>query len=293
MVSTDATGVGWTTLLRAALPSLPVVNLLPGIRKSGEADLPSLVQHRPPLVLDRAHVASYAAVCGFPEKDTVPVTYPHLLGFGLQLRAMADPSYPFAAVGGVHLANSIAADRPLAVGEVVGVRVWPENLQPHAKWHTVDFVTEVSSRGDVVWLGRSTYLSRGHADPAVESPARQGASLESVPAGVTWRLSSDVGRRYAHVSGDRNPIHLYPVTARALGFRRQIAHGMWSAARCVAAVENRLPDAVGVDVAFRKPVFLPGTVGFGVRATGQGLAFALTDPRSGAAHVLGRTIARG
>ena len=60
------------------------------------------------------------------------------------------------------------------------------------------------------------------------------------------------------MSGDHNPIHLYPITAKALGFPRQIAHGMWTMARCVAALENRLPDAVRVDVAFKKPVLLPG-----------------------------------
>ena len=89
-------------------------------------------------------------------------------------------------------------------------------------------------------------------------------SLDVVPGRVTWRLSGDLGRRYAAVSGDHNPIHLYPLTAKALGFKRQIAHGMWSLARCVAAVENRLPDAVTVDAAFKKPIFLPGSVAFGV-----------------------------
>ena len=74
-----------------------------------------------------------------------------------------------------------------------------------------------------------------------------------------------VGRRSAAVSADRNPIHLYPLTAKAFGFKRPIAHGMWSAARCVAAIENRLPDAMTVDVLFRKPVFLPSTVAFGCR----------------------------
>jgi acyl dehydratase len=108
------------------------------------------------------------------------------------------------------------------------------------------------------------------------------------PSGVTWRLSGDLGRRYAAVSGDCNPIHLYPVTAKALGFRRQIAHGMWSNARCVAALENRLPDAVTVDVVFRKPIFLPGSVAFGARPTDMGYAFTLTDPRSGAPHLQGR-----
>ena len=93
------------------------------------------------------------------------------------------------------------------------------------------------------------------------------------------------------MSGDHNPIHLYPLTAKALGFRRQIAHGMWSLARCVAALENRLPDAVTVDAAFKKPIFLPGTVA--VRAGRRGrrgrLAFALTSPKSGAPHLVGRT----
>ena len=95
------------------------------------------------------------------------------------------------------------------------------------------------------------------------------------------------------MSGDHNPIHLYPLTAKALGFKRQIAHGMWSLARCVAAVENRLPDAVTVDAAFKKPIFLPGSVAFGVSrheaGHDDGLAFALTSPKSGAPHLVGRT----
>ena len=78
-----------------------------------------------------------------------------------------------------------------------------------------------------------------------EAAARRAARSTRTPTGtVEWRLPGDLGRRYAAVSGDRNPIHLYPLTAKALGFPRQIAHGMWSLARCVAALENRLPDAV-------------------------------------------------
>jgi acyl dehydratase len=114
-----------------------------------------------------------------------------------------------------------------------------------------------------------------------------------VPGRVTWRLGGDVGRRYAAVSGDHNPIHLYPLTAKAFGFRRQIAHGMWSLARCVAALENRLPDAVTVHAAFRKPILLPSTVAFGQDPVNDGpdvgIAFALTSPRSGAPYLVGRT----
>ena len=279
---------GVSTLLRAALPSIPLVNQLPGIRKSG--DFEGLAFKRPAVTIDRPHVTAYAGVCGFPVKDTVPLTYPHLLAFPLHLAILTDPSFPFPAVGAVHLTNSITGHRPVAVGETVTVTTRAAEVRPHPKGETVDVVTSVDTAGEVVWESTSTYLHRGHGDPAATV---DGGPDEIPPGRVTWRLSADLGRRYAAVSGDHNPIHLYPLTAKALGFKRQIAHGMWSLARCVAAVENRLPDAVTVDAAFKKPIFLPGTVAFGVArheaAYDDGLAFALTSPKSRAPHLVGRT----
>ncbi len=106
-----------------------------------------------------------------------------------------------------------------------------------------------------------------------------------------WSLPGDLGRRYAAVSGDYNPIHLYPLTAKALGFNRQIAHGMLTLARCLAALENRLPEMVRVDVAFKKPVFLPSRVAFGSRPLDDGYAFSLSKAGSETLHLLGRTAA--
>ncbi len=275
---------GVTTLVRAALPSIPLVNQLPGIRKTGE--FTGLAFSRPAVTILRPQVTSYAGVCGFPVKDTVPLTYPHLLAFPLHMAILTDPSFPFPAVGAVHLANSITAHRPVAVGETVTVTARADEVRTHPKGRAVDFVTTVDSGGEVVWESSSTYLRRGHGD--AEATAPEGPT--DVPTGrVTWRLPADLGRRYAAVSGDHNPIHLYPLTAKALGFPRQIAHGMWSLARCVAAVENRLPDAVTVEVAFKKPILLPGSVAFGVDATAEGLAFALTSPKNGAPHLVGST----
>ena len=65
------------------------------------------------------------------------------------------------------------------------------------------------------------------------------------------------------VSGDLNPIHMHPLTAKAFGFPTAIAHGMWTKARCLAALHPRLPDHFRVEVQFRKPILLPATVQFG------------------------------
>ena len=100
-----------------------------------------------------------------------------------------------------------------------------------------------------------------------------------------WTLRDDLGRRYAAVSGDHNPIHLHAWSAKPFGFPRAIAHGMWTKARCLAAL--RLPDAFEVVVKFKKPILLPSKVTFGeagdrfaVHAPG-GSARARVAPGSG------------
>ena len=225
----------------------------------------------------------------FPTKDTVPLPYPHLLAFPLHMAIMTDPGFPAPAIGTVHLENSITAHRPIAVGETVGghrLRRRRRSRTPRARSTSSSPWSPPTARPS----GRSTstYLRRGQGDETASS----GSSFpDASPNGIVWKLPGDLGRRYAAVSGDHNPIHLYPLTAKALGFPRQIAHGMWTMARCVAALENRLPDAVRVDVAFKKPVLLPGSVAFGSAPVDGGYAFSLSNPKTGAPHLAGRTTA--
>lgn len=275
-------------MLRAALPSVPVVNQLPGIRKT-KGELTGLERTRTGVTVEREHVERYAAVCGFPVKDTVPLPYPHLLAFDLQMGIMTDPGFPAPAIGTVHLENSITQRRPLGVGETVDVTASVGPARPHPKGTVYDFVTVVTVGDETVWEETSSYLRRGRGDHTAPS----GMTFpDAEPHGIVWRLPADLGRTYAAVSGDRNPIHLYAITAKALGFPRQIAHGMWTMARCVAALENRIPDAATVEVAFKRPVLLPGTVQLGSTPLADGFAFNLTSPKDGSPHLVGRTTNR-
>jgi acyl dehydratase len=96
-------------------------------------------------------------------------------------------------------------------------------------------------------------------------------------------VPGDIGRRYARVSGDANPIHLHPLTAKALGQPAAIAHGMWTKARCLAALEGSLPEAYTVDVRFKLPLRLPARAAFSY----AGGAFAVHDARTGKPHLDG------
>ncbi len=278
-------------MLKAALPAVPVVNQLPGIKKTGGA-LPDRTLERTDVLVERAEVQRYAEVCGFPTKDVAPLPYLHMLAFPLHMALMTDAAFPFPAIGSVHLENSITQHRPVAIGEKVSLSLRADNLRASTKGRAWDMNVTATVGDEVVWESVSTYLRVGDQDPTGTANGDPGTSFTSIdPKGPVWSLPDNLGRSYGAVSGDRNPIHLYPLTAKALGFPRHIAHGMWSKARCIAALENRLPDQVRVEVGFKKPIFLPGKTRFGAEANQAGWDFALVNPKSGAPHLLGRTTA--
>ncbi len=244
-----------STFVRAALTSRGRGGCLPRTR------LALLGRH-----VDAAHLAGYARVCGFSLSDRLPPTYPHVLAFGLQVKLMANRSFPLPLAGLVHVANSITQYRGVAFDEVLDLTVWAQDLRGHPKGALVDLRSEVRVGEELVWSARSSYLARGRKAPPGASTLPPGLSPPGLDVAVPeqgsalLRLPSDLGRRYAAVSGDINPIHLNPLAARAFGFPRAIAHGMWTHARSLAALSGRLPEAFTAQAEFRRPVLLPSVV---------------------------------
>ncbi|HKT84003.1 MAG TPA: MaoC/PaaZ C-terminal domain-containing protein [Solirubrobacterales bacterium] len=272
---------------KAALPMIPGASLLPFV-PGGGGEVPELDLQLAGVVADPAEVSAYAKVCGFALRDSLPPTYPHMLAFPLHMAVMADGGFPFGAVGLVHLENRIEQHRPLAIGEEMTVRVRPTQLRPHPKGKTFSLLTEVTVDGELTWESESTMLRRGKGGEKTESGEAFPTLPADAPASAEWKLGGDLGRRYAGVSGDRNPIHMHSLTAKPLGFPAAIAHGMWTKARCLAALEGRLPDAFAAEVRFRKPILLPGRVEFASAPEGDDILFAVRDAKRQTSHLDGR-----
>lgn len=231
-------------------------------RGASREELPDVRVVRREVAVDLDNLATFAHACGFAFGRQLPIPYPHLLGFPLQMVVMSQRDFPLPLVGSVHVENVIVLNRPLGVQDPLDVTVWAEGLRSHPKGRQVDLVTEVGTAGAVAWRGVSTYLARGteHPEATVSEPPLLTA-LEEVRSGPTWRFDAGTGRRFASIGGDWNPIHVHPVLAKPLGFPTAIAHGMYSYSRCVAALESRLPKGeVTSHVWFRKPIRLPSTV---------------------------------
>lgn len=250
--------------------------------------LPDTRLARDEVTVDPADLAAYDRVCGFPLTDVLPPTYPHMLTFPLQVALMTDRAFPLALPGLVHVRNRIDVLQPVRASATLHLEVWAERFARHRSGATVDLCASVAAGGEEVWRGRSTYLARGAAAP----DGAPGSDVEVTVGDLgrpmaTWRVPDDAGRRYAKVSGDVNPIHLSGLTAKAFGFKRAIAHGMWVKAKALAALSGRLPDALTADVAFKKPLFLPSTVTLSTARAEDGWDLAVRNATSGIEHLVG------
>ena len=242
--------------------------LLDGLRAlrkpalDGAPVLPRQRLVRSAVELSTAGIAAYGRACGFRREQGVPLSYPHVLAFPLHLMLLTHPSFPYPASGMVHLANRIRQHQRLHEGQALRLEVYAERWVAHAKGQALSIATRAYSGGTRVWESDSLYLRRDVADPVGE-PWDDALALqdEGLLRTQRWTLPADLGRRFARVSGDFNPIHTSVLGARLFGFRRAIAHGMWTLGRALAAQQ---PPG-GVDQAqahcdFKLPILLPAQV---------------------------------
>ncbi len=237
------------------------------------------------------HLSRYQEICGFEAGTNVPITWPHILAFPLHLKLLTEKAFPLPLLGLVHLRNTICQHRPIGAGEVLDIAVRLEGQQHTGRGLEFDLVTEVRSAGKRVWEETSTNLYRQSSGTGPDR--KQGAGkpeLVRYPKTLDIKAGESIGRQYGRVSGDLNPIHVHALTAKAFGFPRAIAHGMWSKARVLALLEQQgswQDGPVTVTCQFKKPFFLPGSAQLNWRENESCWDYQLLNARGDAPHLSG------
>lgn len=246
-------------------------------------------------------LTAYQHLLGESASDILPAGFIHALAFPVVMSVMNRDDFPLPLLGMIHLRNVIEYRRPVEFTEPLDIVARAETLRAHRAGTQVDIAVEVRAAGDsaVSWCGVSTYLAKGVFLPGIDkasaAAAPQGFSAPD-PTGL-WELGVDTGRAYAAVSGDFNPIHLSVLSAKALGLRRSIAHGMYLASRALADVGAAKGDAFRWDVVFEAPVFLPARVALEISTAESGDGgwlrsdYVAWSQRSGRRHFSGSVAA--
>ncbi len=266
--------------LKAALGSVP----LPMI-SDRKYEIPDRAIELNGLTVDADHLAAYCHATGLRFGDALPLTYPFVLAFPLAMQLVTARDFPFTAVGAVHAENLIERTREISVSEPLDFRAHVENLREHPKGLLVDAITEISVGRERVWRQVTTFLHQQRTSLS-GGPKPEPKPEEAPPPPLrTWKVDQAMIHRYAAASGDRNPIHMSALSAKAFGFPRAIAHGMWSAAAILGTVEGRIPHAATYAVKFGKPILLPSTVNVYADQVSGGWDLALKHPKKGYPHL--------
>ncbi|MFA5938827.1 MAG: MaoC family dehydratase [Sinimarinibacterium sp.] len=256
-------------------------------RPKGQPKLPALDVEVKDVGVDAQHLAAYAEVCGFEKIDRLPITFPHVMAGALHLHLLTQKTFPFPLLGLVHIRNDIRQQRTLGADERFDLSVRIGESRTVRQGVEFDMLTDLTVGGELVWTEVSTILHRVPA-PKGSSAPRPAPTPSPLADYRSFTAAADIGRRYAPVGHDFNPIHLAPLAARLFGFKRHIAHGMWSLAHCAALLVGELAQAPqALSVQFKQPLFLPGRVTLKFNRGADGVDFALLSSRSDKTHLTG------
>lgn len=235
----------------------------------------ALTQFKPPalpqriysqrVMPDKAHYQRYCQVVNWHQDEQVHPCYIQIIALELQLQCLLDKKSPFAAMGLVHIDTQITVKHELLFAQPVDLRVRFQSVRAHHRGWLVTVSIQAFQNDRCVAEAQSGYLAKVRA-AHVGKQSKSGDG-PSVHGDVIGELTADagIGRRYARVSGDFNPIHLSSLSAKLFGFPSAIAHGMWSLAEAVSNIVDEqhshgAPHIVTrLRCQFYKPMLLPTT----------------------------------
>lgn len=234
----------WGLLLRASL-----------LRRDGQGPVPQTEGRWQCPPLQSAALARFRQQLGHPQ--ALPLSFLYPLAQRAQLDWMLQPAFPHRLLGMVHMAQSLQREAGWADWQTQRPFTLQLRAQAEGK-RNLRLLALAEQDGAPLWRAESLYRPpRGEGSRPLK--ARGAEPLpESAPL-AHWALPADAGRRYGWLSGDLNPIHLWPWTARVFGLQAPIIHGAHTLARCEAELTRALDAPLqAVHLAFLRPLALPG-----------------------------------
>ena len=168
--------------------------------------------------IDRSHLRAFLKVAGAVDDGRMPPTYPHVLIGSLHARLISRDDFPHPALGLVHVANRIRVIEPMNLDDSWDVNVRIDGQREAKKGIEFDLITEFTTGGKVVWDQVTTVLRPGKE--RLGSGSKPTGNIRESGAHTrssTFIAREDIGRKYAAVSGDYNPIHLHASVAKLFG----------------------------------------------------------------------------
>ena len=229
---------------------------------SDPAAMPYIARELAAARMDADWLTAYRSCVGLAEgNDSLPPLALQIAVAPLHLAILADPKFPFRALGLVHLSQQVEQMRAISPAAAVDLLAYTTDARWEKRGISFGLVTEARLAGELVWRGTTRALALGKSPHDAASASRD-AEHKSTPPNFEQLIvvPENCGRRYAKIAGDLNPIHQHALLAKPFGFKRAIVHGTWTLARALAATGLPRSERFTCDASFRRPVELPSQI---------------------------------
>jgi hypothetical protein len=271
------TGIRLEFSRRPSAASYTLRTLAPPPERKGAVDFPSIRAiwrgHR----IDRRRLADFLRFAGLRYDRDLPMLYPHVFGFPLQMVILMHPAFPIRPWRVLQIRNRILQHRPIPDDSVLDIETGVAGRRLVPRGVEVDLHTTVHLRDERMWESRNTFYYRGRFGGA--DPAPQGERAPEVGGVVVdrWRSRSGTGWGMARFTGDYNGIHYWSWYARRFGFLRAFHHPQLILAQCMARLPiPRSGEARRLETWLKGPVFHDSDVNL----------FAQAGPEEGTFHLI-------
>ncbi len=239
------------------------------------------------LMVSTENLIRYETLCGFSTSIYLPITYPHILAFRLQFYALLKSPIAFSPMGLIHLSNHITQFKAIPRQAALDITTHITKTRETRLGLEITLTTQVFIENESLWQSESIFLNKKSSSLDFDFLSFKKEHKNLTKKTETWQLPKNLGLAYACISEDFNPIHLSKVSAKLFGFNQAIAHGMWSKARCLAALNLHNNPFIKTKVHFKSAIFLPTSVSFYSEQKNGGISFSLLNKKSGRPYLTG------
>ena len=258
-------------------------------------NLPSCFVRIEDFSLNSEQIRRYVNQFSFNMQHGVPAPFMYLATQSTQLYMLTRHRFPLSPAGLVHLGITFNQNSTLSHDWKGTVEMSITNQQASRKGLLFDIETKFwEAKGSVTLTITSKYLAKAikcksHAEiPNMVSISEQTPSSRLVQHPISLDKSS--GRRYAKLSGDYNPIHLYRWSSKLFGFKKPIIHGLHMVSEAYSALE-KTNNGFATESAFqfKSPLYLPGSALLEIHKEDEG-PYNIVIAAPNKLHLLGRAI---
>jgi hypothetical protein len=204
--------------------------------------------------LDDQMIQRYHQFINWDREELAP-TLPYALLTHMQFSMVTDKRFPFSPFGLIHKNERIECLAPLKKGK------WEMHcsiplFRRVEKGYEIEVVSILKIDGEIAWRSTTTafkQLKKGISRYRFDPIDPQGKEV--------WTLTPNHGFQYAKLSNNFDLIHISKITAKMMGLKNPIMHGMWTAARGLSSYRY-LKYPFQIDFRFVAPIYLPSNVIF-------------------------------